>query len=117
ASRAPLARRVIAAAGSLAVLLLVLGAGSAVPHAPSLRGEARLTVSFKHTPGLLKEARRDAAADSALLPHMRGAQQMARERRVLRLRVAVDGQPVIDKAYPPRGLFRDGASAGIARIP
>ena len=46
-------------------------------------------------------------------PHMRREEICARGRAPVRLRVSVDGEVLVENAYPPRGLFSDGMSIAI----
>ncbi len=74
-------------------------------------------VSFKHPGQLVEQRNRSAAENEELLPHMRGAASVQRVRVPVRMRIFVDGREVLHKAYPPGGLFNDGTSLAIEKIP
>jgi hypothetical protein len=48
---------------------------------------------------------------------MRRARICDRARADVRLRVTLDGERVVDAAYPPGGVWSDGNSVAIATIP
>jgi hypothetical protein len=52
-----------------------------------------------------------------LSPQMRAQTECPRERSPVRVRVELDGVAVIDSAFPPAGLAKDGAAAGYRRLP
>lgn len=79
--------------------------------------EALLRLSFKH-PGKVKtECRRRSAEELARLqPQFRTELECPRERSPVRVRVVVDGRTLVDEAYAPAGLSRDGASSAYRRL-
>ncbi len=107
------------AAAALAVVVMAgLGASTAVGYrAPALPG-SELVVSFKH-PGVLGEHCRDISeAEKEKLPvHMRRDRICDRGRASVRLRVDVDGKPLVERSYAPAGIWSDGNSVAIERIP
>ncbi len=85
--------------------------------APSLEG-SELVVSLKH-PGAVSENCRvlSEAEKAKLAPHMRRDEVCERRRAAVRLRVVVDGEASVDTRYPPTGIWGDGNSIAIERIP
>jgi coenzyme F420-reducing hydrogenase delta subunit/Pyruvate/2-oxoacid:ferredoxin oxidoreductase delta subunit len=105
----------IALAGGVGALLVL---ASGVPYrAPGPVGP-ELVVSFKHAGRKADRCRPPTAGElEGAAPHMRPTQVCERRRPPVRLRVLIDGGVVWERAYYPRGLFGDGASVAIARIP
>lgn len=95
---------------------IALGAGIAAlsgsPQYSQLeKGEAVLRVSIVHSSGTLVACRELSAAElAARAPNMRAPLACPRERAPLRVRVALDGAPLVDEVVAPRGLARDGRS-------
>ncbi len=52
-----------------------------------------------------------------LPPHLRSPTDCPRERSPVRVRVELDGVAVIENAFPPAGLSKDGAASGYRRLP
>lgn len=79
--------------------------------------EALLRLSLLH-PGQPKgDCRQRSAEELAKMPpQMRTPLDCPRERSPVVVRVELDGQPVIDEAFAPAGLRRDGASAAYRRL-
>ncbi len=77
-----------------------------------------LRLSFKH-PGKIKaDCRRRTPEELAKLqPQFRTELDCPRERSPVRVRVALDDEPLYDEVFPPAGLSRDGASSGYRRLP
>ena len=79
----------------------------------------QLVVSFKH-PGQRSEKCRDLTEEELRKtpPHMRPANNKICERKRddVRMRVTLDGQVVINKAYAPTGIWNDGNSLAIERL-
>ena len=88
-----------------------------VPYLYGRGKKSELVISFRH-PGAYKEVKREKKQEN-LLPHMRGKGQLSirRERYPVQMQVWIDGKKVLDKFYPPSGVFRDGASAALEYIP
>lgn len=107
------------AAAVLAIVVAAgLGASTAIGyHAPALPG-SELVVTFKH-PGFLGENCRVVTDEEKLKlpPHMRRDRVCDRARAAVRLRVEVDGKPVIERSYAPAGIWSDGESVAVERIP
>ncbi len=103
-----------------ALLVVALAVGVVAPSegvvAVPGAGASSLVVSFRLAgmPGHVAAH----VADPELMPHMQGGvQASARDRVPVRLRVRVDGATVLENAYPAHGLFGDGASIAIERVP
>ncbi len=109
------------AVAGLAVALLasaLVWVGSDWPY--TVPGDARpqLVVSFLHAAQSAERCRPPTAEEKASRPiHMQAAQICERGRPPVRLQVWVDGELVHDHAYPPGGLWSDGASVAVARLP
>lgn len=101
----------------MAVACAVAVLGSDVPYRPAAAVECGLVVTFKH-PGQRVEGKTPAAEDPDVLPHMRGAPGSTERTRVpVRMRVTIDGKPILERSYPPKGIFNDGASIATETIP
>ncbi len=111
----------VAGATSVVLALLVAFATGAVSDlgfaAPAAAG-SELVVSFKH-PGRREEHCRQLTPEELAErpPHMRQAQVCDRGRADVRMRVSVDGAAVVERAYPPKGIWHDGNSVAIEPIP
>lgn len=80
--------------------------------------EGLLRLSLQHPGKLLVECRQRSAEELAKLPpNMRTSADCPRERSPVAVRVELDGKPIIDDAYAPAGLSKDGASAAYRRMP
>lgn len=112
--RAP---RLLGALVTGVVLGGVTWAGSVVPWAPPLPQQPELAVSFKH-PGQTEERCRTLSPEEVAKqpPHMRRTQVCERKRADVRLKVAVDGVVVHERAYPPHGLWGDGVAVGVETL-
>ena len=116
-SSTPHRRRWVAAAVLIILsTVTVLGSDLAYPSPPA--AEPELVVSFKH-PGEISESARVLTDEekNALPVHMRRDSVIERRRHPVRLRVTIDGREVLLRSYQPRGLWSDGASVAIQRIP
>ncbi len=84
--------------------------------APERSGE--LVVSFNHA-AQAQDACRELTPEEKmkLPPHMRPPRICERKRPDVRLRISVDGRAVRDAAYPASGLWSDGSSIAVERIP
>ncbi|MBI5494493.1 MAG: 4Fe-4S dicluster domain-containing protein [Deltaproteobacteria bacterium] len=91
----------------------LLWGGSVVSWAPR-KMPPRLAVSFRHPGAMEEQCRRLSQEEQARRPpHMRRDTECERRRQPVRLEVFVDGQRVHAQAYPPHGLWGDGASVGL----
>lgn len=106
-------------ATALACVLAFLGAlhlASRIPFAYGEVNAAKLAVSLHRSAGQARHAQAADAEQAKLLPHMRGARELVRERRETVLEVGIDGATALRRAFPPRGLFRDGPASGLAEV-
>lgn len=109
-----------AAAGLLAAGLsaAVVWAGSDLPYAVPGDSRPQIVVSFLLAAQSAERCRPPTDAEKAARPiHMQAAQICERGRPPVRLQVTVDGEIAHEKAWPPGGLWNDGASVAIARMP
>jgi coenzyme F420-reducing hydrogenase delta subunit/NAD-dependent dihydropyrimidine dehydrogenase PreA subunit len=92
--------------------------GSQLGYALPASDASTLVVSFKH-PGSVQQHCRDRSAEElqSLPPHMRQPRVCERRRAWVRLRAYADGARKVDKKYQPKGLWDDGNSLAIERIP
>jgi hypothetical protein len=89
----------------------------AVYAAPRAEG-SELVVSFKHPGAVSENCHTLSEEDLAAKPvHMRKPVVCERERAPVRLAVLVDGSPVVEKSFAPTGIWGDGNSVAIERIP
>jgi coenzyme F420-reducing hydrogenase delta subunit/NAD-dependent dihydropyrimidine dehydrogenase PreA subunit len=114
----PTGRRVATGLALAAALSLVTWGVTRIGYAAPGLDQPELVVSFKHPGQSAEKCREPNAADEQKLPvHMRPKQVCERRRSDVRLRVHVDGQKVVERAYEPRGVWSDGNSIAIERIP
>ncbi len=111
-------RRVAAATAIAATLGVALTAVSRVGYALPPSDGSTLVLSFKH-PGAVEQRCRDRTPEELqkLPAHMRQKQVCERRRVWVRMRGYVDGVRVVDGRYEPRGLWDDGNSLAIERVP
>lgn len=111
-------RRLVAGLSLAAALALAIWGATRVGYAAPGLDQPELVVSFKH-PGQSAEKCRDPSAEEiAKAPvHMRPKKVCERRRADVRLRVTVDGNTIVEKAYEPKGIWHDGNSIAIERIP
>lgn len=108
---------VVAASLWLAVSGIVW-ALSVGPWWSALDESPQLVVSLKHPGQVGEDCRQLTEAEQAALPiHMRTTEECERRRADVRVQVDVDGARVLDAAYPPAGLWGDGNSIAIERLP
>ncbi len=113
-----------ALAGLVAACLAVAVAGvvgfvSDFSYATPTPEQSRLIVSFKHSGAVSEDCRELTAEEIAAIPvHMRTENKMdcARRRSDVRLRILIDGEPVLEKSYPPQGLWGDGTSIAMETL-
>jgi len=99
---------------SAAVVGVISDAGFAAP--PSQDSE--LLVSFKHPGAVAENCRVLSEEELAALPvHMRKAEECERMRAPVRLLVTVDGEEIVRSSFAPSGIWEDGNSVAIERIP
>ncbi len=113
-TRAPIA---VGALATSTVLCAVVALGAEVPYAVPRPTEARLAVSFKHPGAVAEKCRTLSAEEQAAQPvHMRRAQECARARQSVTLALSVDGQRLLQRVYPPSGLWDDGSSVALEEL-
>lgn len=102
-----------------ALFALVIGYFSASPPYRQLGDDqGLLRLSLQHPGQLRFDCRQRTPEELAKLPpNMRVAADCPRERSPVRVRIELDGKPLIDETFAPAGLSRDGASAGYRRLP
>jgi quinol-cytochrome oxidoreductase complex cytochrome b subunit/coenzyme F420-reducing hydrogenase delta subunit/Pyruvate/2-oxoacid:ferredoxin oxidoreductase delta subunit len=85
--------------------------------APPVAG-SELVVSFSHPGRVSEDCRALTPEEQAERPiHMRQAEVCERRRAPVRLAVALDGTPIVETSFPPGGIWGDGNSVAIERIP
>jgi coenzyme F420-reducing hydrogenase delta subunit len=107
----------LSGAASVALALGVAGALGVVSDlgyaAPRPEG-SELVVTFKHPGHVSDECRELSPEEQAARPrHMRRERICARERAPVRLRVTLDGERVVERSYPPSGIWGDGSSIAV----
>jgi len=107
----------LAAALLAAVFAGLVGVASDLGYASPQPSGSELVVSFKH-PGRMSENCEEVSEEElADIPvHMRQARKCERARAAVRLRVHVDGQPVVESSSAPSGLWSDGPSVTVERV-
>lgn len=104
--------------GAAAMFAGIVMLGSRAPLAAEAARGPELVVSFK-TAAARAEACRPTTREERerTAPHMRTDEVCERQRGESRLRVVIDDALRLDKPYAPSGLWRDGATVAIERIP
>jgi len=119
--RAPSPPRAIRALSATVLLIAcagILGLVSDLGYtAPAIDG-SEFVVSLKH-PGLASENCRDLTPEElASTPvHMRKEHICERTRPPVRLRVAIDGATALETSIAPSGIWEDGNSVAVERVP
>jgi NAD-dependent dihydropyrimidine dehydrogenase PreA subunit/coenzyme F420-reducing hydrogenase delta subunit len=117
----PAPRRGLAGVTSAVLALLLAGALGVVSdlgYAASDADGPELVVTFKHPGQVGENCRALTEAEMADLPvHMRRTEICERARAWVRLRVTVDGEPVREGAYRPKGIWSDLNSVAVESIP
>jgi coenzyme F420-reducing hydrogenase delta subunit/NAD-dependent dihydropyrimidine dehydrogenase PreA subunit len=108
----------VAATVLLIACAAVLGLVSDLGYTPPGIDGSEFVVSLKH-PGLASENCRDLTAEelAATPVHMRKERVCERTRPPVRLRVAIDGATALETSIPPSGIWEDGNSVAVERIP
>jgi coenzyme F420-reducing hydrogenase delta subunit/NAD-dependent dihydropyrimidine dehydrogenase PreA subunit len=114
--RASLGARVISGTTLLLLLsaLTVFGSGSGYSTVTGRSPD--LVVSFKLAGENVESVQSDRDDDDVPV-HMRRQRVVSRRRVPVRLEIAVDGEIRFSRSYKPGGLFGDGMSIALARIP
>ncbi len=111
------AGRIAAGLALAAALSLVIWGGTRLGYAAPALEQPELVVSFKHPGQNAEKCRAPSEEELKKAPvHMRPKQICERRRADVRLRVLVDGQIRIDRAFEPRGVWNDGNSIAIERL-
>ena len=106
----------LAVAASLAIgLSAIVWLGSDLPYVSGESTEPELVVSFNHKGALVEPRKLSAEELAKRLPHMRAQASVTRQRSPIRVRVSVDGQPLFDQSFTPKGISKDGPSVGTFR--
>jgi len=112
------AREAVAAAILLIAFAAVLGAVSDLAYTPPSIDGSEFVVSLKH-PGLASQNCRDLTQEElASTPvHMRKERVCERTRPPVRLQVLIDGATALETSIAPSGIWKDGNSVSVERIP
>lgn len=90
---------------------------SDLPYHTPASPEPELVVSFKVAGEVSERCRTRTAEElAALPPHKRTPQVCERSREAVRLIVALDGRPLLERDYQPSGAFGDGASVAVETL-
>jgi coenzyme F420-reducing hydrogenase delta subunit/NAD-dependent dihydropyrimidine dehydrogenase PreA subunit len=118
ARKRPRTREAVAAAILLIACAAVLGAVSDLTYTPPGIDGSEFVVSLKH-PGLASENCRDLTQEElASTPvHMRKERVCERTRPPVRLQVLIDGATALETSIAPSGIWNDGNSVSVERIP
>jgi ferredoxin len=108
----------LAAALIAAVVAGGVGLVSDLGYAAPRTEGSELVVTFKH-PGQVSENCRELSEEEiARRPvHMRQEKICDRDRAPVRMRVSIDGGTVVESSFPPKGIWGDGNSVAVERIP
>jgi hypothetical protein len=113
--------KILTAAAALLLGIVCAGAMGAVSNlgyaAPRIDG-SEFVISLKH-PGMVGENCHDVSEEelAATPVHMRKKRVCERMRPPVRLRVAIDGKIALESSITPSGLWQDGNSVSLERIP
>lgn len=101
----------------VASFLTLVAAASRLPHQPRGAGDAQLVVSLRQAGDMVERCRDRSPEELAALPaHMRNPRVCSRGRAPVRVRVAIDGEVMLLKAFPAAGLWSDGQSFAIQNL-
>ncbi|MBK7859668.1 MAG: hydrogenase iron-sulfur subunit [Archangiaceae bacterium] len=115
-------RRVLpAAAGAALACAVAAGAvwgGQTLPYSPPQPDGPSLVLSFRHAGKIEERCRTVSEEENAKRPvHMRRPQECSRGRQGVRVELEVDGRPAFAKSFGASGLWADGPSVGLERLP
>lgn len=114
ARRGERGRKLLGATLTAGILTSMTVAGSMLPWGGGREQEPQLVVSFKHPGALTEVASGPTPEELERLPvHMRPQRTTERRRAEVRLKVVVDGEILLEKSYPPSGLWGDGPSVAL----
>lgn len=113
--RLPLASGILVAAIITAIVWL---ASDMAYKSPDLT-QPMLVVSFKHPGQIIDMGGKLSEEELQKLPrHMRPQNAVTDRKRVpVRMKVYVDGKIHVERSYPPKGIWSDGNSVAIERLP
>jgi len=91
-------------------------------HSPTYhhlgQDQGLIRLSFKHPGEIKADCRQRSAEELAKLPpQLRVSADCPRERSPVKVRVDLDGKPLVDETFAAAGLHRDGAASGYKRVP
>ena len=111
--------RIAGQVAAYAAFAAVIGLFASWPPYSLLEADqALLRLSFSHPGKVSTECRQRTPEELAKMqPQMRTPTDCQRERSPVQVRVVLDDRVLVDRAYPPAGLSRDGASSGYWRTP
>ena len=114
----PRAKEAVAATILLVACAAVLGAVSDLAYTPPGIDGSEFVVSLKH-PGIASENCRDLTQEelAATPVHMRKERVCERTRPPVRLQVLIDGTTALETSIAPSGIWKDGNSVSVERIP
>ena len=106
----PKALALIGQVAAYAALAAFIGYFAAAPaYVPSDPALAQIKFSFTHGAARLQECRRYTPEElSRIAPNMRRALECQRERVPVVVELELDGQPLLQVAVPPIGIWKDG---------
>jgi len=102
----------------LAVVMAgLIGAFSIGPWWTAVPPDPQLVVFIKHPGQVGEDCRPVSAEEKAAMPiHMRRDEVCERRRADVRLSLTIDGEQLVDEAYPPAGLWGDGNSIALRTL-
>lgn len=107
----------IAALGVLFLGSAAIVAGTRLPYSPAAARVATLIVSLRQAGQVVERCRDLSPEELAALPaHMRQPRRCTRGRAPIRVRVEIDGQVVLSKAFPAAGVWSDGKSFAVDSV-
>lgn len=111
-------RVVVGAVLAAGLLGAVMVGGTKVAWGVPRPESPEIVVSFKHPGSVGETCRTLTEAEKAAMPiHMRRDKVCDRGRVPVRLRVTVDGEVAVERSYAPQGIWSDGNSVAMERIP
>ena len=108
----------LAAALLAAIVAGLVGLVSDLGYAAPPVAGSELVVTFSHPGRVGEDCRVLSPEEQAERPvHMRQEEICERRRAPVRLAVALDGVAIVETTFPPHGIWGDGNSVAIERIP
>ncbi len=115
----PRALATLVAAGLACLIAATVGFVSDFSYATPQPEQSKLVVTFMHPGSVSENCRELSEEELAKVPiHMRAQNKLDCDRRRadVRLRLFIDGEPVLEKTYPPQGLWGDGTSVALETL-